>query len=111
MSTSNTAVWLLEAGGQFVIQEAPMYTPGPDEILVKNKAVAVNPSLFLSTFELIWIFRLLIGYVAVDWKIQLYGAHLPFPSKYPFVSFPVQYSNSGCTYKYCQSDPGCRSRR
>ncbi|KAJ5306877.1 hypothetical protein PENANT_c003G01594 [Penicillium antarcticum] len=64
MSASNTGVWLLEAGGQFVVQEAPMYTPGPDEILVKNKAVAVNP---------------------MDWKIQLYGPHLPFPSKYPFI--------------------------
>ncbi|KAJ5766140.1 uncharacterized protein N7511_003756 [Penicillium nucicola] len=64
MSASNTGVWLLEAGGQFVVQEAPMYTPGPNEILVKNKAVAVNP---------------------MDWKIQLYGPHLPFPSKYPFI--------------------------
>ncbi|KAJ6026464.1 uncharacterized protein N7446_004937 [Penicillium canescens] len=64
MSASNTGVWLLEAGGQFVVQEAPLYTPGPNEILVKNKAVAVNP---------------------MDWKIQLYGPHLPFPSKYPFI--------------------------
>jgi NADPH:quinone reductase-like Zn-dependent oxidoreductase len=48
MSASNTGVWLLEAGGKFVVQEAPLYTPGPNEILVKNKAVAVNPSLLSS---------------------------------------------------------------
>ncbi|KAE8414147.1 chaperonin 10-like protein [Aspergillus pseudocaelatus] len=64
MSASNSAVWLLEAGGQFVVKEAPLPTPGPDEVLIKNKAVAVNP---------------------MDWKIQVYGPHLPFPKKYPFI--------------------------
>ena len=44
MSASNSAVWLLEAGGQFVVKEAPLPTPGPDEVLIKNKAVAINPS-------------------------------------------------------------------
>lgn len=52
MSVSNTGVWLLKAGGQFIVQEAPMYTPGPDEILVKNKAVAVNPSSFVLSFTI-----------------------------------------------------------
>lgn len=54
MSSSNSAVWLLEAGGQFVVQEAPLPSPGPDEVLIKNKAVAVNPSAFtrLASFML-----------------------------------------------------------
>ncbi|KAE8132090.1 chaperonin 10-like protein [Aspergillus pseudotamarii] len=64
MSAPNSAVWLLEAGGQFVVKEAPLPTPGPDEILIKNKAVAVNP---------------------MDWRIQVHGPHLPFPKKYPFI--------------------------
>ncbi|KAE8383604.1 chaperonin 10-like protein [Aspergillus bertholletiae] len=64
MSAANSAVWLLEAGGQFVVQEAPMPSPGPGEVLIKNKAIAVNP---------------------MDWKIQVYGPHLPFPKQYPFI--------------------------
>ncbi|KAB8260657.1 chaperonin 10-like protein [Aspergillus pseudonomiae] len=64
MSASNSAVWLLEAGGDFVVKEAPLHTPGPDEVLIKNKAVAVNP---------------------MDWKIQVYGPDLPFPKQYPFI--------------------------
>ncbi|GAB1209268.1 hypothetical protein APSETT445_008040 [Aspergillus pseudonomiae] len=67
MSASNSAVWLLEAGGDFVVKEAPLHTPGPDEVLIKNKAVAVNP---------------------MDWKIQVYGPDLPFPKQYPFVRIP-----------------------
>ncbi|KNG86603.1 zinc binding dehydrogenase [Aspergillus nomiae NRRL 13137] len=64
MSASNSAVWLLEAGGDFVVKEAPLHTPGPDEVLIKNKAVAVNP---------------------MEWKIQVYGPDLPFPKQYPFI--------------------------
>ncbi|ODM21236.1 hypothetical protein SI65_04289 [Aspergillus cristatus] len=61
---TNSATWLLESGGRFVVQEAPFPSPGDDEILIQNKAVAINP---------------------MDWKIQAFGPHLPFPSHYPFI--------------------------
>lgn len=41
---NNSGVWLLESGGQFVVKEAPFPRPGDDEILIQNKAVAINPS-------------------------------------------------------------------
>lgn len=47
---ANKAAWLTEAKQKpLKVDHAPMPTPGPDEIVIKNKAVAVNP---------------------VDWKIQ-----------------------------------------
>ncbi|BCR91313.1 zinc-binding alcohol dehydrogenase family protein [Aspergillus chevalieri] len=64
MSVSNSGVWLLESGGQFVVKEAPFSKPGDDEVLIQNKAVAINP---------------------MDWKIQAFGPHLPFPAHYPFI--------------------------
>jgi len=44
MSVSNSGVWLLESGGQFVVKEAPFSKPGDDEVLIQNRAVAINPS-------------------------------------------------------------------
>ncbi|KAF5857875.1 hypothetical protein ETB97_005182 [Aspergillus alliaceus] len=64
MSVSNSASWLLECGGQFTVKEAPLPSPGPGEVLIKNKAIAVNP---------------------MDWKIQVYGPRIPFPKQYPFI--------------------------
>ena len=53
MSTVNKAAWLPEKGARLKVDSADAYEPGPGEILVKNKAVAMNP---------------------VDFKVQDYGA-------------------------------------
>ena len=43
-SGNNTAAFLTEAKAHpFVVGPAPVWTPGADEILVKNEAVAINP--------------------------------------------------------------------
>ncbi len=57
---TNSAAWITEAKGKpLVVKEAPYSSPGPDEVLIKNSAVAVNP---------------------VDWKIQDYNFLI---QKYP----------------------------
>lgn len=57
---ANKAAWIIEAKQKpLKVDHAPMPTPGPDEVVIKNKAVAVNP---------------------VDWKIQDTGY---FISSYP----------------------------
>jgi len=48
----NQAAWLDGEGAKLRVDNAEMPTPGPDEVVVKNRAVAVNP---------------------VDWKIQTSG--------------------------------------
>lgn len=63
---SNSAAWLT---GQSVtpleVKSAPYTNPGPDEIVIKNSAVAINP---------------------IDWILQTLGTSLAFPwIKYPFV--------------------------
>ncbi|KAF2502636.1 putative quinone oxidoreductase, partial [Lophium mytilinum] len=40
---SNQAAWLHKANTSLVVGEAPMPTAGPDELVVKNAAVAINP--------------------------------------------------------------------
>ncbi|EED12115.1 zinc-binding oxidoreductase CipB [Talaromyces stipitatus ATCC 10500] len=41
---NNAAAWLTEAKAHpFQVKEAPSYTPGENEILIKNHAVAINP--------------------------------------------------------------------
>ncbi|KZF23467.1 GroES-like protein [Xylona heveae TC161] len=64
MTGQNQALWLTEQEGDFVVREAPYWTPGPDDILVRNKAVAINP---------------------MDWKIKLFGKHIPFPRTFPAI--------------------------
>lgn len=57
---SNNAAWITEAKGKpLKVHEAPLPKPGPNDVVVKNHAIAVNP---------------------VDWKIQDYGVFL---TKYP----------------------------
>lgn len=59
---ANKAAWLTEAKqNPLKVDHAPMPTPGADEVVIKNKAVAVNP---------------------VDWKIQDSGM---FIQSYPNV--------------------------
>ncbi|EZG68159.1 zinc-binding dehydrogenase superfamily oxidoreductase [Gregarina niphandrodes] len=42
--TGNWAAWQMEAkAARFEVKEAPMWTPGEGEVLVRNRAVAVNP--------------------------------------------------------------------
>ena len=48
----NEAAWLDGANNKLRVAEAPMPEPDPDSIVIRNRAVAVNP---------------------VDWKIQDYG--------------------------------------
>ncbi|GBE80130.1 putative zinc binding dehydrogenase [Sparassis latifolia] len=64
MSTPNAASYLTAPGGTFTVKDAPYSKPGPGEIVIKNAAVAVNP---------------------MDWKIQTFGAILPFPKQYPAI--------------------------
>lgn len=41
---SNKAAWIVEAGGKRLeVKEAPMPTAGPNEIVIKNHALAINP--------------------------------------------------------------------
>lgn len=58
---SNQAAWLEEKQGKLVVKSAPSSKPGADEIIIENKAWAINP---------------------VDWKMQDYGY---FVDKYPII--------------------------
>ncbi|KAF2657225.1 GroES-like protein [Lophiostoma macrostomum CBS 122681] len=62
MSPTNTAAWITAAkASPLEVKEAELWTPGPNDVLIKNHAVAINP---------------------VDWKIQTTGMFL---QKYPMV--------------------------
>ena len=39
----NKAAWLDEKGAPFRVGDAPMPSPGPNEITIRNRAVAINP--------------------------------------------------------------------
>ncbi|OAA72474.1 Alcohol dehydrogenase superfamily, zinc-type [Cordyceps fumosorosea ARSEF 2679] len=41
--SANQAAWLIKADTPLEVREAPMPTPGPNEIAVRNFAVAINP--------------------------------------------------------------------
>ena len=59
MSTQK-ALYIPEKQAPFKVGDAPLYEPGPKEVLVKNFATALNP---------------------VDWKIHAYGLFLDtFPA-------------------------------
>jgi len=59
---SNSAAWITEAKAKpFVVKDAPYPEPNDDEIVVANKAIAINP---------------------VDWKIQDHGL---FIKNYPMI--------------------------
>ncbi|KAK6082956.1 zinc-binding dehydrogenase [Seiridium cupressi] len=61
----NFAAWMLAPKQRFQVKEAPYPTPGLNEIIVKNRAVAVNP---------------------IDWILQDQGTRATFGwIKYPFV--------------------------
>lgn len=60
--SSNSAAWITKSQGKPLnVSEAPLPKPGPNEVVVKNQAIAINP---------------------VDWKVQDYGL---FISKYPSI--------------------------
>jgi NADPH:quinone reductase-like Zn-dependent oxidoreductase len=42
-AATNQAAWLTTAGTPLKVDEAPMPTAGPGELVVKNAAVAINP--------------------------------------------------------------------
>lgn len=57
---SNQAAWIKEKNANpLVVDEAPMWKPEADEVLIKNKAIAINP---------------------VDWMVQDFGV---LYTKYP----------------------------
>lgn len=58
----NLAAIVPEPGAQITIQERPIPTPGPNDLLIHNQAIAANPA---------------------DWKIQAYPG--VFVDKYPTV--------------------------
>lgn len=43
MSDTNEAQWLLSPMGRFEVGPAPLPTAGPGEVVLKVRAVAVNP--------------------------------------------------------------------
>lgn len=49
MASGNQAAWLVGKGKPFEVRPADMPKPGADEVVVRNRAIAINP---------------------VDWKIQ-----------------------------------------
>ena len=59
---SNQAAWLTAKGAPLSIEPAPLLDPAPNQILIKNHAVAINP---------------------VDWASQIMGQDL-----FPFLKFP-----------------------
>lgn len=62
---TNLAAWIPAPKQRMQVAEAPFPTPGPDEIVIKNRAVAANP---------------------VDWVLQDQGTSMAFGwIKYPFV--------------------------
>lgn len=62
MSGNNSAAWITESKSRpLKVDEAPFPKPGPKDLVIKNKAVAINP---------------------VDWKIQDSGY---FVSNYPAI--------------------------
>ncbi|KIM40713.1 hypothetical protein M413DRAFT_446109 [Hebeloma cylindrosporum] len=61
MSPTQKALFLNKKFGDLVVEDAPIYKPGPGEILIKIKATSLNP---------------------VDWKIQKYGI---FIEEYPAI--------------------------
>lgn len=69
--TKNQAAWIPKPKAQLEVGTAPYPVVGPDEIVIRNHAVAINP---------------------VDWKVQESGG---FISKYPSVSL------EGFSYALC----------
>lgn len=61
MAPENRAAWLGGKGEKFDVADSPMPKAKADHVVVKNKAIAINP---------------------VDWKIQDYGA---FIQKWPAI--------------------------
>jgi NADPH:quinone reductase-like Zn-dependent oxidoreductase len=47
----NQAAWLTEAGAYpFAVNDGPKPTPGPEEIIIKNAAVAIVRNLIMKTY-------------------------------------------------------------
>jgi len=60
MSPARKALYLIKKFGDLVVRDAPIYKPGPGEILIKIQATSLNP---------------------VDWKIKKYGIFIEeFPA-------------------------------
>lgn len=41
---ANRAAWLEGGGAQFAVKAAPLWECEPDEVLIKNRYVAINPA-------------------------------------------------------------------
>lgn len=57
----NQAAWIVKAGSPLQVGDAPMPVAGPGELVVQNKAVAINP---------------------LDWHMQMAGV---FVTKFPSI--------------------------
>ena len=55
MKLYNSAAWLPAENAQLQVSSAPFPTPGDDELVIRNHAVAINP---------------------VDWKIQTWAGYM-----------------------------------
>ncbi|KAF2034021.1 oxidoreductase [Setomelanomma holmii] len=62
---TNRAAWMLSPKQRLQVDEAPYSTPKSDEIIIKNRAIAINP---------------------IDWVVQEQGTALAFGwIKYPYI--------------------------
>lgn len=43
MHITNNASWIVESGGDFIVKPSIYTKPGPNEVMIKNAAIAVNP--------------------------------------------------------------------
>ena len=68
---SNQAAWIPEPHGQLVIRDAPDYDVGEKDVLIENKAVAINPGKKPLNQFILNGGRFTVR--AADWKIQDYN--------------------------------------
>lgn len=84
MSTTNTAAWILEVEGPWVVREATYYPQGPAKsssrmALLQSIPVRTSPYLILQVCDSNIVSK------TVDWRIQSWGKRLPFPKSYPAI--------------------------
>ncbi|KAK1912401.1 hypothetical protein P3342_010002 [Pyrenophora teres f. teres] len=61
----NKAAWITSPGAHpFVVKEAPYLSAGPEEVVIKNAVIAINP---------------------VEWKIQYHSEEHKYLYNYPFI--------------------------
>jgi NADPH:quinone reductase-like Zn-dependent oxidoreductase len=74
VTIANLAAVLPSAGSNLVLEERAIPSPGPDEVLIRNRAIAVNP---------------------IDWKRQAPGLYI---ASYPTILGMGMAPAPGYTY-------------